>query len=51
MGGLSVDIDSDDSIFTGDQSVEKGAFPLHSVSIVNEMFLSIEFNVPWEAET
>ena len=26
MGGLSVDIDSDDSIFTGDQSVEKGDF-------------------------
>ena len=26
MGELSVDIDSDDSIFTGDQSVEKGDF-------------------------
>ena len=29
----------------------KEIFPLHSVSIVNEMFLLIEFNVPWKAET
>ena len=28
MGGLSVDINSNDSIFTGDQSVEKGDFKI-----------------------
>jgi len=38
MGGLSVNINNDDAISTGDQGVEKGDLPLHSVSMVNEMF-------------
>ena len=50
MGGLSVNINNDDSISTGDQGV-KAIFPLHSVSMVNEMSVSIEFNVSWKAET
>ena len=29
----------------------KEMFPLHSVSMVNEMLGSIEFNVSWKAET
>ena len=29
----------------------KEIFPLHSVSMVNEMFVSIEFRVSWKAET
>ena len=29
----------------------KGIFPLHSVSMVNEMFVSIEFYVSWKADT
>ena len=29
----------------------KAIFPLHSVSMVNEIFVSIEFNVSWKDET
>ena len=28
----------------------KAIFPLHSVSMVNEIFVSIEFNVSWKDE-
>ena len=53
MGGLPKNINSDDSISTGDQSVEEGNLfrYIRSRCTVNEMFVSIEFKVSWKAET
>ena len=31
--------------------LRKEIFPLHSVSMVNEMFVPMEFDVSWKAET
>ena len=42
MGGLSVDIDSDDSIFTGDQSVEKGDFSI-TFGLYSERDVFVQF--------
>ena len=35
----------------GTRVSRKEILPLHSVSMVNEMFVSIEFNVSWKADT
>ena len=49
MGGLSVNINSNNSISMGVS--RKEIFPLHSVSMVNDMFVPMEFDVSWKAET